>query len=82
LVQQKLTKLGLEQRDRANAAEVKKSYISQLLSRKKMPPARGSQLRSITIANCKTCETLFISVASNGGTDEGRKSQNSNHRFY
>ena len=39
LVQQKLTELGLEQRDLADAAEVTDSYISQLLSRKKMPPA-------------------------------------------
>src|SRR5436190_21205460 len=39
LVQQKLTELGLEQRDLADAAEVSESYISQLLSRKKMPPA-------------------------------------------
>jgi transcriptional regulator with XRE-family HTH domain len=39
LIQQKLTKLGLDQRDLADAAEVTESYISQLLSRKKMPPA-------------------------------------------
>src|SRR5207248_11304445 len=39
LVQQKLTELGLEQRDLADAADVTESYISQLLSRKKMPPA-------------------------------------------
>src|SRR5436853_2252760 len=39
LVQQKLTELGLEQRDLADAAEVTESYVSQLLSRKKMPPA-------------------------------------------
>jgi transcriptional regulator with XRE-family HTH domain len=39
LIQQKLTELGLEQRDLADAAEVTESYISQLLSRKKMPPA-------------------------------------------
>jgi transcriptional regulator with XRE-family HTH domain len=39
LVQQKLAELGLEQRDLADAAEVTESYISQLLSRKKMPPA-------------------------------------------
>src|SRR5438132_912894 len=39
LVQQKLAELGLEQRDLANAADVTESYISQLLSRKKMPPA-------------------------------------------
>jgi transcriptional regulator with XRE-family HTH domain len=39
LVQQKLNELGLAQRDLADAAEVTESYISQLLSRKKMPPA-------------------------------------------
>jgi len=39
LIQQKLTELELEQRDLADAAEVTESYISQLLSRKKMPPA-------------------------------------------
>jgi transcriptional regulator with XRE-family HTH domain len=39
LIQQKLTALGLDQRDLADAAEVTESYISQLLSRKKMPPA-------------------------------------------
>ena len=39
LVHQKLNELGLEQRDLANAAEVTESYISQLLNRKKMPPA-------------------------------------------
>src|SRR5207237_10922168 len=39
LVQQTLAKLGLEQRDLADAAEVTESYISQLLNRKKLPPA-------------------------------------------
>src|SRR5438093_7918591 len=39
LIQQKLAELGLEQRDLADAAEVTESYISQLLGRKKMPPA-------------------------------------------
>ena len=39
LIQQKLAELGLEQRHLADAAEVTESYISQLLSRKKMPPA-------------------------------------------
>src|SRR5207249_4484720 len=39
LVQQKLNELGLGQRDLADAAEVTESFISQLLSRKKMPPA-------------------------------------------
>src|SRR6266480_5074842 len=41
LIQQKLNELGLEQRDLADASEVTESYISQLLSRKKMPPAPG-----------------------------------------
>src|SRR5438128_8064956 len=39
LIQQKLDESGLEQRDLANAAEVTESYISQLLCRKKAPPA-------------------------------------------
>ena len=39
LIQQKLNELGLEQRALADAAEVTESYISQLLSRKKLPPA-------------------------------------------
>jgi transcriptional regulator with XRE-family HTH domain len=39
LVQQKLNELGLGQRDLADAVEVTESYISQLLNRKKMPPA-------------------------------------------
>src|SRR2546426_6446597 len=39
LIQQKLNELGLDQRDLADAADVTESYISQLLSRKKMPPA-------------------------------------------
>lgn len=39
LIQQKMTRLGLDQRTLADAAEVTESYISQLLSRRKMPPA-------------------------------------------
>jgi transcriptional regulator with XRE-family HTH domain len=39
LVRQRLNKLGLEQRALADAAEVTESYISQLLSGKKMMPA-------------------------------------------
>jgi transcriptional regulator with XRE-family HTH domain len=39
LIQQKVTELGLDQRDLADAAQVTESYISQLLSRKKNPPA-------------------------------------------
>src|SRR5919109_4693330 len=39
LIQQKLNELGLDQRDLADAAQVTESYISQLLGRKKTPPA-------------------------------------------
>ena len=39
VIRQRLDELGLEQRDLAAAAEVTESYISQLLTRKKLPPA-------------------------------------------
>ena len=39
LIQQKLNELGLGQRHLADAAQVTESYISQLLGRKKTPPA-------------------------------------------
>ena len=39
VIKQRLEELGLEQRDLADAAEVTESYISQLLTRKKSPPA-------------------------------------------
>jgi transcriptional regulator with XRE-family HTH domain len=39
VIKQRLSELGLEQRDLAAAAEVTESYISQLLTRKKLPPA-------------------------------------------
>jgi transcriptional regulator with XRE-family HTH domain len=41
LIRQRLEELGLEQRDLAAAAKVTESYISQLLTRKKSPPAPG-----------------------------------------
>jgi transcriptional regulator with XRE-family HTH domain len=41
VIKQRLEELGLEQRDLAAAAEVTESYISQLLTRKKLPPAPG-----------------------------------------
>ena len=41
VIKRRLEKLGLEQRDLAAAAEVTESYISQLLTRKKLPPAPG-----------------------------------------
>jgi len=39
LIQQRLAELGLSQKDLAAAAAVTESYVSQLLTRKKMPPA-------------------------------------------
>src|SRR5436305_9212087 len=39
VIRQRLEELGIGQRDLAVAAEVTESYISQLLARKKMPPA-------------------------------------------
>jgi transcriptional regulator with XRE-family HTH domain len=41
VIKQRLAELGLEQRDLAAAAAVTESYISQLLTRKKLPPAPG-----------------------------------------
>jgi transcriptional regulator with XRE-family HTH domain len=38
-VKQRLEELGLDQRDLAAAAEVTESYVSQLLTRKKLPPS-------------------------------------------
>jgi transcriptional regulator with XRE-family HTH domain len=38
VIKQRLEQLGVEQRDLAAAAEVTESYISQLLTRKKLPP--------------------------------------------
>ena len=41
VIKHRLEELGLEQRELAAAAEVTESYISQLLTRKKLPPAPG-----------------------------------------
>lgn len=41
LIRNRLNELGLEQKDLASAAQVTESYISQLLGRKKAPPASG-----------------------------------------
>ena len=38
-IKQRLTELGLEQRELARAAQVTESYISQLLTRRRAPPA-------------------------------------------
>ena len=39
VIRQRLEAFGLEQRELARAARVTESYISQLLTRKKAPPA-------------------------------------------
>src|SRR6267143_515040 len=39
VIRQRLDELGLEQRDLARAAHVTESYVSQLLTQKKAPPA-------------------------------------------
>jgi transcriptional regulator with XRE-family HTH domain len=41
VIRQRLAELGLEQKELAAAAQVTESYISQLLTRKKLPPAPG-----------------------------------------
>jgi len=41
VIRQRLELLGVGQKDLARAARVTESYISQLLSRKKAPPAPG-----------------------------------------
>src|SRR5262245_26220268 len=41
LIRQRLSELGLDQKDLAAAVQVTESYISQLLARKKAPPAPG-----------------------------------------
>jgi len=41
VIKQRLGELGLDQKDLAAAAQVTESYISQLLTRKKLPPAPG-----------------------------------------
>src|SRR2546423_2044187 len=39
IIRQRLDELGLDQRDLARAAAVTESYVSQILTRKKAPPA-------------------------------------------
>ena len=41
MIRRRLKELGLDQKDLAAAAQVTESYISQLLARKKAPPAPG-----------------------------------------
>ena len=41
VIKQRLSELGLDQRDLAAATQVTESYVSQLLTRRKAPPAPG-----------------------------------------
>jgi transcriptional regulator with XRE-family HTH domain len=41
VIKQRLSELGLDQRDLAAASQVTESYVSQLLNRRKAPPAPG-----------------------------------------
>ena len=41
VIKQRLSELGLGQRELARAAEVTESYVSQLLTRRRLPPAPG-----------------------------------------
>jgi transcriptional regulator with XRE-family HTH domain len=41
VIKQRLSELGLDQRDLATATQVTESYVSQLLTRRKAPPAPG-----------------------------------------
>jgi transcriptional regulator with XRE-family HTH domain len=41
VIKQRLSELGLDQRDLASATQVTESYVSQLLTRRKAPPAPG-----------------------------------------
>ncbi len=55
LIRNRLNELGLEQKDLASAAQVTESYVSQLLSRKKPPPAPAR-----TDLYGKICELLRL----------------------
>jgi len=65
VIKQRLEELGLEQRDLAAAAEVTESYISQLLTGKKLPLEPGrtdiyekmGKFLKVPGANCRSWRT-------------------------
>ena len=71
VIKQRLEELGLEQRDLA-AAEVPESYISQLLTRKKLPPRLREEPwfglspsgRPSTISRIRQRRPQYIALAS------------------
>jgi transcriptional regulator with XRE-family HTH domain len=70
VIKQRLQRLGLEQRDLAAAAEVTDSYISQLLTRKKLPPAPG---RTDIYAKMEQFLRLPVGKLSRLASDERRE---------
>ena len=52
VIRRRLEEMGLEQRDLARAAQVTESYISQLLTRKKAPPARTGLISTTRWGKC------------------------------
>ena len=69
VIKNRLDELGLEQRDLAFAAEVTESYISQLLTRKKAPPAPNktdiyNKMSRFSAAPSRTGRTLEVVLSS------------------
>jgi transcriptional regulator with XRE-family HTH domain len=70
VIKRRVEELGLEQKDLATAAEVTESYISQLLARKKLPPAPDRVGRP-----CRSKQTTTSSpclLERNGETKQAR----------
>ena len=65
VIKHRLEELGLEQRDLANAAKVTESYVSQLLTRRKAPPAPN---RTDIYAKMEECLKLSSGELANLAT--------------
>ncbi len=65
VIKHRLEELGLEQRDLANAAQVTESYVSQLLTRRKAPPAPN---RTDIYAKMEECLKLSSGELANLAT--------------
>src|SRR6266404_7666531 len=80
VIKRRLQELGLEQKGLATAAEVTESYISQLLARKKLPPAPDRsdiyEKMAIAAASCETGAGLVeFPAAQPPGSDRSRGSR-------
>ena len=61
VIRRRLEELGVEQRQLATAAQVTESYISQLLTRKKAPPAPlRRQADSDRLTAAASCTLLIL----------------------